>query len=200
VPRAAEKAIEKRYRDAVATLQNLLQTAQDNAAAAARAAEASQIDERLAMCFALDAVLTQGALTVEEADAWRSRWQAVPHLTPAARALEQVLTQRFEAVLAGTAIDTASAGEAYLQYLQQERARFDDTLLEVEIALGLDSPPELSRQRMQLQVALLQSSMKAGAPVLSGRQQLARLCALPALADQATLTRVGNVVRQALQH
>jgi exonuclease SbcC len=200
VPRATEKAIEKRYRDATATLQSLLQAAQDNAAAAARAAEAAQIDERLAMCFALDAVLTQGALTVEEADAWRSRWQAVPHLTPAARALEQVLTQRFEAVLASTAAGSAPTGEAYLQYLQQQRARFDDTLLEVEIALGLDSPPELSRQRMQLQVALLQSSMKAGAPVLSGRQQLARLCALPALADQATLTRVGNVVRQALQH
>jgi hypothetical protein len=204
VPRAAEKAIEKRYRDAAATLQSLLQTAQDNAAAAARAAEAAQIDERLAMCFALDAVLAQGTLTAEETDAWRSRWQAAPHLTPAARVLEQILTQRFEAALAGAVAgavpDTASTGEAYLHYLQQQRARFDDTLLEVEIALGLDSPPELARQRMQLQVALLQSSMKAGAPVLSGRQQLARLCALPALADQATLTRVGNVVRQALQH
>jgi exonuclease SbcC len=198
VPRAEEKAIEKRYRDATAALQSLLQTAQDNAAAAARAAEAAQIDDRLAMCFALDAVLTQGALTAEDADAWRARWQAVPHLTPATRALEQVLTQRFEAALAGVA--GAAPGEAYLQHLQQQRPCFDDTLLEVEIALGLDSPPELSRQRMQLQVALLQSSMKAGAPVLSGRQQLARLCALPALADQATLTRFGNVVRQALRH
>lgn len=198
VPRATERAIEKRFRDAAGTLQRLLQTAQDHAAAAVAAAEAAQIDERLAMCFALDAVLTQGGLAAEDADAWRTRWQAAPRLTHAARALEQVLTQRFETALAG--IGSNVVGEAYLQHLQQQRARFDDTLLEVEIALGLDSPPELARQRMQLQVALLQSSLKAGAPSLSPQQQLARLCALPALADQATLRRLGNVVRQSMQH
>ncbi|HWZ47855.1 MAG TPA: DUF349 domain-containing protein, partial [Herbaspirillum sp.] len=198
VPRATERAIEKRFRDAAGTLQRLLQTAQDHAAAEAAAAEAAQIDERLAMCFALDAVLTQGGLAAEDADAWRTRWQAAPRLTHAARALEQVLTQRFETALAG--IGSNVVGEAYLQHLQQQRARFDDTLLEVEIALGLDSPPELARQRMQLQVALLQSSLKAGAASLSPQQQLARLCALPALADQATLRRLGNVVRQSMQH
>ncbi|MDB5988611.1 MAG: hypothetical protein JWQ10_14 [Herbaspirillum sp.] len=198
VPRATERAIEKRFRDAAGTLQRLLQTGQDRAAAAAAAAEAAQIDERLAMCFALDAVLTQGGLAAEDADAWRTRWQAAPRLTPAACALEQVLTQRFETALAG--IGSNVVGEVYSQHLQQQRARFDDTLLEVEIALGLDSPPELARQRMQLQVALLQSSLKAGAASLSRQQQLARLCALPALADQATLRRLGNVVRQSMQH
>jgi hypothetical protein len=198
VPRATERAIEKRFRDAAGTLQRLLQTAQDHAAAAAAAAEAAQIDERLAMCFALDAVLTQGGLAAEDVDAWRTRWQAAPRLTHATRALEQVLTQRFETALAG--IGSNVVGDAYLQHLQQQRARFDDTLLEVEIALGLDSPPELARQRMQLQVALLQSSLKAGAPSLSPQQQLARLCALPALADQTTLRRLGNVVRQSMQH
>ena len=150
------------------------------------------------LCFALEASLSRGGVVASGADidalaeGWRAQWQAAPRL---ARPLEQALTQRFE-----TALVAIGSSEGYLQHLQQQRARFDETLLEVEIALGLDSPPELARQRMQLQVALLQSSLKAGAATLSPQQQLLRLCALPALADQPTLARVHLVVRQAMQH
>jgi hypothetical protein len=191
-PRAAERAIEQRFRDAAGALQRTLQTAQEHAAAAVLETEAALVSERLAMCFALDASLAAGGLTAQDAGTWRTRWEAAP---PVPRAIEQVLTQRFETALAAIGGDSGS----YLLHLQQQRASFDDSLLETEIAAGLESPPQQARQRMQLQVALLQSSLKAGATTLSGRQQLLRLCALPALTDQPTLARIGKVVRHALQ-
>jgi exonuclease SbcC len=189
-PRAAERAIEQRFRNASDALQRQLQSALAQAAAAAFDAEAEQIDTRLAMCFALDTALAQGSLSAADVDEWRANWQAAPKLS---RALEQALTQRFE-----TALAAPDNGATYAVQLEQQRARFDDALLEAEVALGLDSPPELARQRMQLQVALLQSSLKAGAVTLNGQQHLQRLCALPAIVDQAVLVRVGNVVRRAL--
>jgi hypothetical protein len=191
-PRAAERAIEQRFKDAAGALQRTLQTAQEHAAAAVLETEAALVSERLAMCFALDASLAAGGLTAQDAGTWRSRWQAAP---PVPRAIEQVLTQRFETALAAIGGDSGK----YLLHLQQQRARFDDSLLETEIAAGLESPPQQARQRMQLQVALLQSSLKAGATTLSGRQQLLRLCALPALTDPPTLARIGKVVRHALR-
>lgn len=194
VPRAAERAIEQRFKDAAGALQRSVQAAQDSAAAAAAEAEAALVEERLAMCFALDAGLAEDRLTAQDADAWRARWQAAPRFLPRARALEQALAQRFETAVAAIGGDSGR----YLQHLQQQRAAFDDILLEAEIAAGLDSPPQQARQRMQLQVALLQSSLKAGAATLSGEQQLLRLCALPALADQPTLARIGKIVRHAL--
>ena len=113
---------------------------------------------------------------------------------PRASALAQVLVRRFEATL-----NAASDGaENYAAQLERQREQFDDALLEAEVALGLESPPHLARQRMQLQVALLQSSLKAGASTMNGRQHLERLCALPALADQATLARIGEAVRRGL--
>ena len=195
-PRAAERAIEQRFKDAAGALQRSVQAAQDSAAAAAAEAEAALVEERLAMCFALDAGLAEDRLTAQDADAWRARWQAAPRFLPRARALEQALAQRFETAVAAIGGDSGR----YLQHLEQQRAAFDDILLEAEIAAGLDSPPQQARQRMQLQVALLQSSLKAGAATLSGEQQLLRLCALPALADQPTLARIGKIVRHALTH
>lgn len=192
-PRAAERAIEQRFRQAADTVQRLVQTAQEQAAAAALDAEAAQIDTRLAMCFALDAALAQGRAGAADVEDWRARWQELPAL-PRASALEQVLARRFE----GTLNAASHGAESYAAQLERQREQFDDALLEAEVALGLESPPHLARQRMQLQVALLQSSLKAGAVAMSGRQHLERLCALPALADQATLARIGEAVRRGL--
>ena len=192
-PRNVERAIEQRFRQAADAVQRLVQAAQDQAAAAAFDAEATQIDTRLAMCFALDAALAQGRTGAADVDDWRARWQELPAL-PRASALAQVLVRRFEATL-----NAASDGaENYAAQLERQREQFDDALLEAEVALGLESPPHLARQRMQLQVALLQSSLKAGASTMNGRQHLERLCALPALADQATLARIGEAVRRGL--
>ncbi|RXZ38911.1 DUF349 domain-containing protein [Oxalobacteraceae bacterium CAVE-383] len=194
-PRGAERAIEQRFKQAADAVQRRLQTVQEQAAAAAREAEASQIDTRLAMCFALDAALAQGRIGAADIGDWRARWQEMPVLPrTASSAVEQALARRFDATLA--AVD--SGAENYAAQLARQRAQFDDALLEAEVALGLESPPQLARQRMQLQVALLQSSLKAGASVMSGRQHLQRLCELPALADQATLARIGEVVRRAI--
>jgi exonuclease SbcC len=193
-PRTAERAIEQRFRQAVESVERRLQSAREQAASAAIDAEATHIDTRLAMCFALDAALAHGRAAAADIGDWRARWQEAPPL-PRISALDQALTRRFEAALAALDGDTASA---YAAQLAQQRSRFDEALLEAEVALGLESPPELARQRMQLQVALLQSSLKAGAVVLTGRQHLQRLCELPAAADAAALARIGDVVRRAL--
>jgi exonuclease SbcC len=191
VPRSAERAIEQRYKEATDTLQKRVKAGKDAAADAAIAAESELIETRLAMCFALDAGLVNNTIAVNDADDLRISWQ---NLAPVLPAVEKVLRQRFD-----TALAAVSNPETYLPQLQQQRATFDNTLLEAEIALGLESPPELARLRMQLQVALLQSSLKAGAGASTGHQHLLRLCALPAIADATTLARVATVVRHALK-
>lgn len=195
VPRAAERGIEQRFARVTDGLQALLQEAQARAAAAAGAAEAVLIEQRLALCFAIEGSVAERGAAAQNAQDWRARWQAGD---AAPRAYEQVLSRRFQAVV--DAVDT-HGGDDYLHQLLQQRATFDDALLASEIVAGLDSPPQLARQRMQLQVALLQASLKAGAASQpSGVQaQLLRLCALPVVADAELRARVSKVVLHAVQ-
>ncbi len=63
--------------------------------------------------------------------------------------------------------------------------RAPNALLELEMALGLDSPGELQAQRLALQVRQLRDRFKsaATAPELSPADRLVAWCAEPGVAD-----------------
>jgi hypothetical protein len=66
-------------------------------------------------------------------------------------------------------------------------------VLRLEIAAGIDSGAEFARERLKLQVESLQSSLKSGQKPATAATQFLQLCALPALADERTSSRIDHL-------
>lgn len=186
VPRAHEARIEKRYHAAVA---QVTQHA-DNARRAAGVALAGAVRDKLRLVLALEAALANPESNTSAAD-WRARWDA---LLPLDGGYEAVLRERFEAGL--TALEGERGG--YVGQLEANRERLLQDLLRLEIAAGVDSGAEFARERLRLQVEVLQSSLKSGQKPGTQVDEIRALLALPALMDARTESRVEQLLlRQA---
>jgi hypothetical protein len=181
VPRAHEARVEKRYHAAVALVQQQVEQARR----AAGVAQAGQLRDKLRLVQELEQALAgQG-----EADAvdWEARWSALPALDAE---LDRTLRARFDAALRAL----SEGREAYAQLLERNRERLLHDLLRMEIGAGIDSGPEFARERLKLQVEVLQSSLKSGqkpgAANATPAARLRELCALPALLDARTASRI----------
>jgi hypothetical protein len=188
VPRAHEARVEKRYHAAVALVQQQLEQARR----AAGVAQAGLVRDKLRLVQELEQAL---AAPEPQADTdWDARWRALP--APDAE-LERVLRARFDA-----ALGALHAGrDAYAQLLERNRAPLLHDLLRMEIGAGIDSGPEFARERLKLQVEVLQSSLKSGQKGSGGKAegggaaaQLRALCAMPALVDARTASRIDQLV------
>lgn len=182
VPRAHEARIEGRYQAAVAQVQ--AQVAQVRRAA--DTVLAGVVRDKLRLIQALETALTDPASnggTHMQGDDWRARWAA---LTPVDGGYEPILQKRFDAALAALEGDRT----AYARLLQENQPRLLNDLLRLEIAAGIDSGAEFARDRLRLQVEVLQSSLKSGQKPGGNTAELRALLALPALADVRTETRI----------
>ena len=182
VPRAHEARIEKRYHAAVA---QVTQHA-DNARRAAGVALAGAVRDKLRLVLALEAALANPESNTSAAD-WRARWDA---LLPLDGGYEAVLRERFEAGLA--ALEGERGG--YVGQLEANRERLLQDLLRLEIAAGVDSGAEFARERLRLQVEVLQSSLKSGQKPGAQVDEIRALLALPALMDARTESRVEQLL------
>jgi len=182
VPRAHEARIEGRYQAAVAQVQ--AQVAQVRRAA--DTVLAGVVRDKLRLIQALETALADpdsNAGTHTQGDDWRARWAA---LAPVDGGYEPILQKRFDAALAALEGDRA----AYARQLHENRPRLLSDLLRLEIAAGIDSGAEFARDRLRLQVEVLQSSLKSGQKPGGNTAELRALLALPALADVRTETRI----------
>ena len=188
VRRAHEARIEERYHAAVALVQQHVDTVRR----AVGAAQAGALRDKLHLCVALEqAVATPGATGDTD---WAAAWSALPALHSAA---ERALKGRFDAAIAALAGDE-SGRTRYAQLLENNRATLLQDLLRQEIAAGIDSGAEFARERLKLQVDVLQSSLKSGQKPVAQAAQLQALLALPAMADDRTVTRIEQLLmRQA---
>ena len=118
---------------------------------------------------------------------WRARWDA---LLPLEGGYEAVLHARFEAALG--ALEGERSG--YARQLEANREQLLHELLRLEIAAGIDSGAEFARERLKLQVEVLQSSLKSGQKPGGVAAELRALLALPALADVRTETRIEHLL------
>lgn len=183
VPRAHEARLEKRYHDAIAQLQHNADTARR----AAGLAQASALRDRLRLVHELEAAIADPAIDAAATD-WQAPWESLP---PVAADYEQVLRERFGAALAATA---PPESEAYGRLLALNRPRLLQDLLRLEIIAGVDSGPEFARERLKLQVEVLQSSLKSGHRPATTATELRQLCALPALTDARTASRIEHLL------
>lgn len=182
VPRAQEAAIEQRFHHARQKLQNH----QEQSKRQARQAESHSMRNKLHLCQQLEAARCDATASFD-AEGWQARWQALPAISGE---LETVLKQRFDAALAADA--------AYQDKLKTELARFLPELLRLEITLGIDSPPAFARERLKIQVEVLQSSLRSGHKIESPQSQVRRLCAWPVLLDAESGKRLDKVVQSLL--
>lgn len=188
VPRAHEARVEKRYHAAVA----LVQQHADQVRRAAGVAQAGMLRDKLRLVQELEqAVAADNAGDTD----WEARWSGLP---PLDADMERTLRTRFDAALAALR-GNAEQRAAYGHKLEDNRGKLLHELLRLEIGAGIDSGPEFARERLKLQVEVLQSSLKSGqsAGQGSGRgaqggatAQLRDLCALAALVDARTASRL----------
>lgn len=181
VPRAHEARVEKRYHAAIA----LVQQHADQVRRAAGVAQANQLRDKLRLVQELEQAVAQPAT---EAVDWEARWRALPELDGE---LERTLRSRFDGALRAL----GEGRDAYAKLLERNRDTLLQALLRLEIGAGIDSGPEFARERLKLQVEVLQSSLKSGqkgsgAAGAGPAARLRELLALPALADARTASRI----------
>jgi len=183
VPRAAEARINKRYHDAVAAVQ----AQADAIKRRAGAAQANALRDKLRLTQSLESALAAGE-AIDAAD-WQSRWAALP---PLPNDYERALGGRFNAALAAL----EGQRSAYAAELERNRAKLLDEVLRLEIVAGVDSGAEFARDRLKMQVEVLQSSLKSGQKPQSASAAYLQLCAMPALADARTVSRIEQLLRR----
>jgi hypothetical protein len=176
VPRAAEAKVDKRYQAAIAAVQHQA----DSARRAAGIAQASALRDKLRLCQQIEAALAAGDTANDD---WDARWAALPPLQPD---YERALGERYRNAQAALAGERAG----YAGLLEQNRARLLHEVLRLEIAAGIDSGSDFARDRLKLQVEVLQSSLKSGQKPMTQAAQFLQLAQMPALADDRTVSRI----------
>ena len=184
VPRASEAKIEQRYQAAVAGVQ----AQADAIAERAGAAQANALRDKLRLVQALETALLEGDASAQAAD-WAASWSALP---PLDAQYERSLQQRFAAAQGAL----GEGAGAYAQQLQANVARLLDEVLRLEIVAGVDSGAEFARDRLKMQVEVLQSSLKSGQKPLTQVSQLMQLCAIAAATDARTASRIETLLRR----
>jgi hypothetical protein len=194
VPRAAEPKINQRYHNAVGAVQAQAEAIKRRAGAA----QANALRDKLRLCQALESAIgaanadgaAQGAI---DADDWKARWSALP---PVGGEYERALQGRFTAALGTLDKGDDQQRSAYAEQLERNRAKLLDEVLRLEIVAGVDSGAEFARERLKMQVEVLQSSLKSGQKPQSASAAYLQLCAMPALADARTASRIEQLFRR----
>jgi hypothetical protein len=184
VPRAAEPRINQRYHNAVGKVQ----AQADGIKKRAGAAQANALRDKLRLCQSLESAIGSNGDAIDTAE-WQAKWSALPSL---GNDYERVLHNRFQAALAAT----DGKRSAYAAELERNRAKLLDEVLRLEIVAGVDSGAEFARDRLKMQVEVLQSSLKSGQKPQSASAAYLQLCAMPALADARTASRIEQLFRR----
>lgn len=185
VPRAAEQKVAARYKQATGRLQQRI----EDASRQKHAAELNTLFRKLLLCLTLERHLAdQTRIAQGELESMSAAWQALPQ--PATE-VGFGLRARFDTALAAIRSDDAG----YAAVLKNNFPLFAQELLRLELLAGLDSPPEFSKARLQMQVDVLQSALKHGEKsAMPPESRLSALCRLPAPADDAQLARLQRAI------
>ena len=146
------------------------------------------------LCAEFDALIVAAADAAPDAttvEAICARWAQLP---PLSAAWDKMLGARFEA--ARRTLDDEDARYDYIEQIEDGAAARQDTLLELELLLGLDSPPDLQSQRVAVQVKHLRDRFKRAASdkPQTGDQLLLAWCAQPGLARDGDRPRCERIV------
>jgi hypothetical protein len=142
------------------------------------------------LCEALEGLLGSRDGIAGAAASSDAQWTALPAL-PAA--WEKAMLARRDAALRALADETAAA--AYLTRVERGAESRREMLLEMEILLGLDCPPDLHAERLALQVKHLRDRFRSTATIgpNSAGECLLAWCAQPGVVDARDRQRCERV-------
>lgn len=118
---------------------------------------ASSVAEAEAALVSADPAVGPSPEVASRAKEALERWSALP---PMNRRVATGLTARRDRAL--IALSDATEAGSYAAAVTDARARVEDELLHLEIALRIDSPPEFKESRTKLQLKLLADAMRSG--------------------------------------
>jgi hypothetical protein len=171
----ALRGMETRFRNA--------KTAVESALAARTRSREAAVWKTLAakdrLCETLEGLLLAGAEAGAATDP-QEQWAALPQMPSA---WEKKMAARRDAALRALA-DRVAAGNFPAQVERSGAAR-RESLLELEMALGLESPADLQQQRLAMQVKLLKDRFGGGSAASAGTsgERLLAWCAQPGIID-----------------
>jgi Domain of Unknown Function (DUF349) len=174
-PNAAPRALEARFTNAKAAVEAAL-SARGHAKEAA-VWQTLAAKERL--CETLDAHVRTGTGDEDAEKAATEQWGALPALPPA---WEKAMAARRDAAIA--AFYDQERADAYYGRMDEVAAARADLMLELEIEVGLDIPPELQAQRLALQVRKLRDRFQtANSGAATPADRLVAWCAQPGVVE-----------------
>jgi hypothetical protein len=181
-PDPALRGVEARFKKAQTAVDTLLATR----ARALKAAVWTTLAAKQQLCDELDGKLRTGSLTAEDATAAQEKWAALPALPDA---WEKPLVARRDGALR-TVSEPATAAD-YGARIERGVESRRERLLELELSLGLDSPPEFQKLRLALQVKQLRDRFKNAATTGAdtATERLLAWCAEPGVTDDADRQR-----------
>jgi hypothetical protein len=190
---AAPAALEARFRAAHRKVEEGLR-------AESRTKEADHWQTLLAkekLCEELDTIAgSEAEPDMAVAESVRERWSALP---PLPAEWEKKLSERRAGALA--ALGDVDARYYYGERIKETAADRSDTLMELELMLGVPTPPDLQQQRLAVQVKQIRDRFKRSASSAEGAQQLLlRWCALPGVADARDRKRCEAIVARTQRH
>ncbi len=152
--RSASAAIQRRWhacRQALERQRQLLERRQ-------RQVELEQIAKRAALCERIEQAALKGNETALDPQVLRQEWAELPALKEAR--LANALATRFERALG--ALTDRTAHSELVQATSVNAQRRAELCLQLEIAAGIETPPEFAEQRLKLQVARLAERLGEG--------------------------------------
>ncbi|QIK38161.1 DUF349 domain-containing protein [Caldichromatium japonicum] len=145
--RPASAAIHRRWNACRQALERQRQTLEQRQ----RQTELEQFAKRAALCERIEQAALKGEETALDTQNLRQEWAELPTLQEAR--LANALAARFERALAALADETARS--ELCRAAAGNAPRRAELCLQLEIAAGVETPPELADQRLRLQVARL---------------------------------------------
>jgi hypothetical protein len=182
----ALRGIETRFKKAQTAVDAMLA----ERARAQKAAVWTTLAAKEQVCEELDGLVRAGNAAPDSGTAWQDKWAALAALPDA---WEKKMLARRDGALSALADPAQAAG--YSASIERGNDGRRERLLELELALGLDSPPELQQQRLALQVKQLRDRFKneATAGANTPAERLLAWCAEPGMADAADRQRLQRI-------
>lgn len=189
IPREQEANLEKRYQAAVHTINSQFNLLREKE----KQLQKDLFLKKLSMCQALESMLGNNDIgeeaKLEQKDKLEVEWSKVTS-SKSKDPFQSALEDRFH--LAKQAFQDKTIDLTSLS--QKNIPIFDEILLHLEILIGVESPEALSRERLQKQVEVLQTSMKSGQGENNVNALMTKLIILPVILDADRQKRMSLVL------
>jgi enamine deaminase RidA (YjgF/YER057c/UK114 family) len=205
VPKADDAALEQRFQQISANIKNSLSTWQ----ARKKSVQKVQSVKKLQLCWQLENAilsLSKYEQDMQSAPQFEELHQSFTQSWEGLRAngknnIAQPLEQRFTTGIKVLQLSAqqglqAQQSQQYLMALQSNQHSFDADLLRLEILCSIDSPAELAKERLHLQIEVLQASLRNGQSEQYKLTVFHDLLRLPAQLDVGRQARFEKIIAQ----